>query len=368
MKTIDKSWVVPLQLGGKFLASGGGGCTGLLKQRLEEFFDSDRTVQLMEVSDLKDWNYYATICMIGSNEFADENPYINTGYINMLKQLKSITGKKYSGIFPLEAIDVNILCALHGAAMLDFPLVDADVMSRAFPELQMTTFHINKMPCNPCIFQTHNGEITEVFEDDTFLLELNIRDILYENGGMGFISGYSYNAKALKNVLIPGTVTFAKRVGDAIVNANNYDSLLTKLISISNNSIYGKCIELFKGKVKDIKHVEHMGGWNNIQFTGIDNYMKSTFSVLANNENLIGFRDNEIAAMVPDIITFFDLSTLEPIENDNVKPDMEIAIIGLPAPLILKTPMALEVVGPQSLGYKTKYRSLEELNVNYYFG
>ena len=368
MKIIDKSWIMPLVLGGKFLASGGGGNTGLLTQRLKEFFDTDGQVQLMEVSDLKDSDYYSTICIIGSAAFADENPYINTSYIEMIKQLKSITGKQYHGIFPIEAIDVNILCALHGAAILDYPLIDADVMSRAFPELQMTTFHINNMPCNPCIFQKPHGETTVMFEDDTFLLELSIRDELYESGGMGFVTGYSYNGKALKNILIPGTVTFAKLVGDAIMNANNYNSLLTKLISICNNSVYGKCIELFKGKVKDIKHIEHMGGWNNIHFSGIDDYKKNTFSVFANNENLIGFRNNEIAVMVPDIITFFDLSILEPVQNDKLKPDMEVAIIGLPAPIILRTPKALEVVGPQSLGYKTKYRSLEQLYTNYYFG
>jgi DUF917 family protein len=47
---------------------------------------------------------------------------------------------------------------------------------------------------------------------------------------------------------------------------------------------------------------------------------------------------------------------------------MELAVIGLPAPLVLKTPRALDVVGPQCFGYKSRYRSLEQMNADYYFG
>lgn len=367
MRTIDQSWIMPLTYGGLFLGSGGGGQSLLLQLHLEQLLKGGKTVTLIDPSEVIDNEYYASICMMGSTELTDENPMTSTECTQIVSRLSRITGHHYVGIFPLEAVSLNILYSVLGAGILDCPLIDGDTMGRAFPELQMTTFHINNISCNPCVFQDNRGNCYEMAQDDTFLLELSIRKVLFENGGIGFLAGYENYGHIIKKYILPNTISFAADMGKQIVNAKNYHEMLNGLVNISKNSAYGKCIELFKGTVNDIQHVQKLN-WDNISLEGIGDYKNQKFSILVHYENLIAFKDNVISAMVPDIITFIDLQRLKPIQNNEVQPGMEIAVLGLPAPLALKTRHALEVVGPQCFGYKTRYRSLEQMNYNYYFG
>jgi len=367
MKNIDQSWVTPLMYGGLFLGSGGGGNGHLLQHHLKEVLKSGETVTLLDPVELNNDEYYVSICMMGSTEMTDENPMASSECSQIVSRLSKMTGHKYAGLYPLEAVTTNILYSVLGASMMNCPLVDGDVMGRAFPELQMTTYHINNIPCNPCVFQDNRGNCYDLSQDDTFLLELSIRKVLFENGEIGFLAGYENTGSVVRRNIIPGTISLAADIGKEIEQAKNYDDLLTGLINVSKNSNYGKCIELFKGTVTDIQRVEKLN-WDNIHLSGDDNYINQKFSVLVHYENLIAFKNDKIAAMVPDIITFIDLQKLKPIQNHEVKRGMEVAVIGLPAPLVLKTQHALDVVGPQCFGYKAQYRSLEQMNYNYYFG
>ena len=367
MKTIDQSWIMPLTYGGLILGSGGGGQSPLLQIHLEEFFKTGKTVTLLDPTELHDDDHFVSICMMGSTELTDENPMTSTECTQIVNTLANLTAHHYAGIYALEAVAINILYVVLGAGILDRPLIDGDVMGRAFPELQMTTCHINNIPCNPCVFQDNRGNCYEMSQDDTFLLELNIRKVLFENGGIGFLAGYENRGHMLKEYLIPNTISFAADIGREIIKAKNYQDMLSGLINVTKNSIYGKCIELFKGTVTNLQHVQKLN-WDNIFISGTGDYKNQEFSVLVHYENLIAFKNNVIATMVPDIIAFIDLQRLKPVQNHEVKPGMEIAVIGLPAPLVLKTQLALDVVGPQCFGYKTRYRSLEQMNYNYYFG
>jgi DUF917 family protein len=367
MKTIDHSWIMPLAYGGVFLGSGGGGQSLLLQLHLEELLKSGKTVPLLDVFEIEDEAYYASICMMGSSELSDENPMTSTECTKIASRLSELTGHPYAGFFAMETVSLNILYAAIGAAILGRPLIDGDAMGRAYPELQMTTFYINSIPCNPCVFQDNRGNCYELFQDDTFLLELSIRKVLFENGGVGFLAGYDNPGNVVKKCLIPNTISFAADIGREIISAKNYQDLLTGLINVSKNSVYGKCIELFRGTADEIEHVQKLN-WDNISLSGTGDYKGHSFSVLVHNENLIAFKDGAITAMVPDIITFIDLQRLKPIQNNEVQPGMEVAVIGLPVPLAFRTPRALEVVGPQCFGYKTRYRSLEQMNAGYYFG
>lgn len=367
MKIIDHSWIMPLMYGGLFLGSGCGGNGLLLQLHLKELLKPGKTVTLLDPTELNNEEYYVSICMMGSTEMSDENPMASSECTQIINRLSEMTKHSYAGVYPLEAVTINILYSVLGAAILDCPLVDGDAMGRAFPELQMTTFHINNIPCNPCVFQDNRGNCYDMSQDDTFLLELSIRKVLFENGEIGFLAGYENVGSVIKRYIIPNTISFAAEIGKEIIKAKSYEDLLAGLINVSKNSNYGKCIELFKGTVMEIQRVKKLN-WDNIHLSGIGNYKDHKFSVLVHYENLIAFKDDKLAAMVPDIITFIDLHKLKPIQNNEVKPGMEIAVIGLPVPLVLKTQHALDVVGPQCFGYKTQYRSLEQMNYNYYFG
>jgi DUF917 family protein len=366
LKKIDNGWIKPLQYGGRFLGSGGGGNSERIISALERFLSTGKTVDLISLDEINPHGKYATAAVIGSSELTGE--YFSTGYegVTVVKRLEEITGVTLSALMPIEGVSINILYPILIAAMMNIPIIDADSMGRAFPEIQMSTFHFKKLSCNPVVLSDGKGEIYELHEHDNFLMELAMRKIISENSGIGYFSGFLSDGVTVKKVLIPHTISFSAEIGKVFMKADSYDDLLRRLILVTKNSIYGSCIELFRGTVKSIETIKKLN-WSTIIISGNGSYAHEEFKILLQNENLIAFRQEKIAAMVPDIISIIDVSKLKPIYNNEISVDMEIAVIGTPAPLVLKTNKALNIVGPQCFGYKSEYKSLEELYFNYYF-
>jgi DUF917 family protein len=54
---------------------------------------------------------------------------------------------------------------------------------------------------------------------------------------------------------------------------------------------------------------------------------------------------------VPDLIMNLELETGEPITTEMLRYGQRVAVIGLPVHDLMKTPRALEIVGPAAFGY-----------------
>ena len=54
---------------------------------------------------------------------------------------------------------------------------------------------------------------------------------------------------------------------------------------------------------------------------------------------------------VPDLITIVSLDDGEAVGTESLRYGLRVAVLGMPAPKELKTPEALEVVGPRAFGY-----------------
>ena len=108
----------------------------------------------------------------------------------------------------------------------------------------------------------------------------------------------------------------------------------------------------FTGKVTDIRR-ELIGGFARGQalLAGIDHWAGSEGRIAIQNENLVLWIDGEPVIMVPDLIINLELETGEPITTEVLRYGQRIAVIGLPVHDLMKTPQALEIVGPKAFGY-----------------
>ena len=61
--------------------------------------------------------------------------------------------------------------------------------------------------------------------------------------------------------------------------------------------------------------------------------------------------DGVAKVVVPDLIMNLELDTGEPITTEILRYGQRVAVIGLPAHELLKSPQALDVVGPKAFGY-----------------
>jgi uncharacterized protein len=364
MREIKKEWAWPLYWGSAFLASGGGEGGQYMVEELEKQLVKGKVIPLINLDELEFDATYLSYGVLGSMLDA----HISTGKegVDTVKEFQRRFTSSIRGLYTIEAASINILFPIIIAGLLDLPFIDGDCMGRAFPELQMTTAEFNDYIFAPSVVCSRSGNIYEFPDEDNTLFELKIRKIVSEEGGNAFLAGLANKGRELKEYLIPGTIGFVHDIGTAFVKATSYQSLMEELIFTSKNSIYGAVIELFIGTVKSIEPTDEVS-WLSIEIEGIGNYGNSTASLLIQNETLIAYRDREITAMVPDLINMIDFNTLKPVQNRLVKVGMKIAVIGMPAPVALKTDRALKVIGPKCFGYKKKFEPLEKLFYSYYF-
>src|SRR5690606_39890693 len=73
------------------------------------------------------------------------------------KALEEYLGKKFYATMPIEAGVVNSMLPLALAARLGLPVIDADGMGRAFPELQMVIFHLEGVSATPMVISDEKG-------------------------------------------------------------------------------------------------------------------------------------------------------------------------------------------------------------------
>jgi DUF917 family protein len=108
---------------------------------------------------------------------------------------------------------------------------------------------------------------------------------------------------------------------------------------------------LFTGKVTSVRR-ELRGGFamGEAEIAGLGDHAGSLGRIIQ-NENLMLFVDGSPVAIVPDLIMNLHLETGEPITTETLRYGQQIATIGLPAHDLMKTPRALEVVGPKAFGY-----------------
>jgi DUF917 family protein len=74
------------------------------------------------------------------------------------------------------------------------------------------------------------------------------------------------------------------------------------------------------------------------------------------NENLVARQGSCIVGCVPDLICCLDSSSGEGIATEDMRYGLWVSVLLLPAHPLLRTPAALEVVGPAAFGYAAHYQ------------
>ncbi|MBO8136945.1 MAG: DUF917 domain-containing protein [Desulfotomaculum sp.] len=367
LKYLDSSIMQTFSAGSILLGSGGAGNALILCPLLENYLSHNKLkVELIPYHQIPDDFNVAAVGLLGSPELMEENLPDGTEGARAIRLLERSMNLKIDALYALEGAGVNNLYPLLVAAYCGLPLIDGDGMGRAFPDLQMTTFHIYGQSGTPFSLVTPDGKEYNFYDGDNFMLEINARKALMNYGGVGYFAGFAMSGRKVKEYMVPGTISFAVDLGSAL-QKGSYEDAFADLVSCTKNSIYGRAIELFIGTVAEIGNIDRLM-LNSVLLNGIKNYNNDTFNVLFQNENVFAYRNNMVVAMVPDIISFLEYPSGKPLNNNEIHTGMDVAVIGIPSPNLLRTKRALSVVGPHSFGNKMEYIPLEKIHYNYYFG
>ena len=151
----------------------------------------------------------------------------------------------------------------------------------------------------------------------------------------------------VRRAAIPGTVTQALEIGHAVLAARaKRQNVVDRVVDVTNGKLF------FVGKIVDVAR-ELKGGFvrGHAKLLGFDRWTGSEARIAIQNENLVLWIDGVPAIMVPDLIMNLELDTGEPITTEMLRYGQRVAVIGMPVHDLMRTPKALEVVGPQAFGY-----------------
>ena len=367
MKVFTTEMIKALYYGSLMTACGGGEYSDHLPTIVEQTIARNGPVRCISLADLEEHGQTVATGIMGS--MLEANLQSGREGMQVVERLCTQLNVKADALFTLEASSLNVLYPILVASLLNIPIIDGDCMARALPEFQMTTAEAAGMKIAPMSVLTPKGAYYHFEDMDNLLFEVQAREIVSQDTGIAYFAGFPLDRASLRSILIPDTLSFNYDLGTCFMEVSSYADLFERLLEVTKNSIYGSMVELFTGTVSSIKPSFDDGRtWSDVRMKGHGTYQNSRFSILFQNEALIAFRDNAIAAMVPDLISLIDMRTLKPISFSSIHEEMRIAVVGIPAPVRLKSAAMLNVLGPACFGYNKEYIPLEQIYSSWYFG
>lgn len=355
MWTIDYEDLENIAVGAGILGTGGGGNPYLGKLMTRRYLDEGVKIQVVTADTVPDDATCASVGGMGAPTVSIEKIQRGDEPLVALRALEQYTGKRVDYLVPWEIGGTNSMRPLVQAAKSGLPVVDADAMGRAFPELQMCTYSIYGVPGTPAAISDVRGDIAlfPIASSDK-LLERYARAVTIEMGGHAGIASPMMSGAEMKRTVIPGTMTFARDLGAAVRQAR---AELTDPVQAVLDACDGQT--LFVGKITSVERRMAKGfSRGEVVIEGLGDDRGETMNIDFQNENLIARKGDEVIATVPDLICIVDSTTAEPVTTDVLRYGLRVTVVGIPAPRLLKSPVALDVVGPGAFGYDVTFQPL----------
>ncbi len=351
MWKLDARDVEDLATGAAILGTGGGGDPYLGKLMALSVLQKGMDIEVISPSDVPDDALIIPAAAMGTPTVLIEKISSGREIIHAFERLRKFYGEEVYATMPMEAGGVNSITPLTVGARSGIPVIDADGMGRAFPELQMTTFNVYGVSATPMTLVDERGNVVFLDAVDSMWGEKLARTVTIRFGGTAWISLYTMKGRDVKRAGIPHTLTLAKDIGAAIREARAAkEDPVDSILGVTGG------YKLFEGKIVDVSRRTVAGfARGEAKVEGLNDYGEDNMVIQFQNENLVAIRNGEVVCSVPDLISILDLDTGLPITTEYLRYGFRVVVIGIPSNRMWRTPEALKVSGPKYFGYDIDY-------------
>ncbi len=344
-----------LAIGTGILGTGGGTHPYFELLNIEKLYRAGRSVSLIAPDDLNDNDHVAELGFMGAPLVTKErlpDPHHTLRPVEMMRQA---TGATFSAVMAGEVGAENGVLPFLVAALLNLPVVDADCMGRAFPEMQMSSFVIRGLPLYPfAMADIRDNEVLMMKAGGPLWVERINRRLCTEMGAIAATCRPPRTGREIKDHAVHGTVSRAIRLGGAVRRARKAHTDPIAAVMESEDGLL-----LFRGKVVDVARQTTAGFVRGrARIEGQDDFEGQIFDVDFQNEFTIAWIDSALKVMVPDLICILDADTGEAIGTETIRYGLRVGIVAIAAADILTSDAGLSFVGPRAFGYDIDYVSL----------
>jgi DUF917 family protein len=361
MRTLELQSLREILIGAAFLGTGGGGSLERGLKDVEKDLKAGRSFRLADPDELAPdtWActpyYCGSLAPTGKTAFkAKAAPFDGQECLLAAKALERQLGVTFGTTVATELGGGNTAAALVVAAQLGLPALDADGAGRSVPDLQHSTYFVAGIPIAPMGIANKYGDeaVVQRVEDD-FHAEALVRAMAVASGGHVGVADHPGKLQDLRKGLVLRSISFSEKVGHAIEDRSR--DAVDAILAATDGYL------LFEGVAASNCKYEDKEGFTfgDIQIRGTDQDRGARYHIWFKNENIMAWRNGKVDVTAPDLVCLFDLKRRAPILNPWVKKGQRIAVFGLPAPEIWRTPRGVEGFGPGYFGYKANFVPIE---------
>lgn len=323
-----------LAAGAALLGSGGGG-DGRIGWNLLNVLPHDTGVSVVSAEDLPEDASVVHVGTVGSPDVVSERLLDPADFARAAETVADMVGREVDAIGCIEIGGLNALISVLVAAHLHVPIVDGDLMGRAFPRIHMTLVSAHGGQSIPLSLVSPGNDVAVLKGGSPRRLEAMLSAIVGSMGGAAALAIYPVLAAELRQIGMGPSLSHCVGIGRAFRrNMNRKTTELTELIG---------------GRIVAEGVVEEIRGGDLSSLTVVNDLRQSAARIDFIDEFLAVTVDGVVVASTPEIIIVVDRTTNRPLRCDEVTRGISVVVSTLPS--IHEWPEdALSLVGPQAFG------------------
>ena len=352
--------IADIAAGAAVLGCGGGGDPYVGALMTQQTMRGAPPVPLVAAADVPDDALVVAIAGIGAPPVLIEKIANGSESELALRHLEKHLGRRADYLMSAEVGGLNSLYPLQVAAKVGLPVVDADGMGRAFPKLEMTSFHIFGVPVTPMALVNERGDLMLMQTTSDQQAEHFVKHLAVGMGGIMSSAGFAQSGADVKRAAVPGTLSICQDVGRALREARERrrDPFAALLAAMRATDYYRHAHLIFEGKVVDVER-RITGRWSMGQ-ARIEG-PAGVLELAVQNELLVARINGRTAAIVPDLLAVLDEDTAQAITAESLRYGQRVRVLAASVPPIMRSEAALRVWGPQAFGIDEPFVPIETL-------
>ena len=353
-RLLDADTLRALSRGCAILGAGGGGDAYVTLLQALQATEDFGPVPLVDLDELPDDALIMPCAGIGATTVVLEKFENGDEGARLRDHLQFMTGRPVAALMSTEIGGGNGLLPITWAAAIGLPVVDADGMGRAFPEVPQVTMHLAGIPVSPAVMTDERGNLVVFRTISGHWMERLERAAAVEFGGAASSTEFSLTAAQARGATVRNSVSLAIRIGEALAGARG--SPVAALIAELG------AFKLVTGKILDVeRHTTSGFVHGRVVIEGLQEDAGRLIRLELQNENLVALERGRVLASVPDLITVLDSETADAIPTERVRYGQRVTVIAFACDPVWRTEKGIEVAGPRAFGYEFDYQPVEEL-------
>jgi DUF917 family protein len=354
VRELSEQAIRDIAYGSTVLGTGGGGDPYLGTLAAIEASRQHGPVQLVDAAELDDEAVVAFPFIVGSPVPFLEKLSFGPELMRVHQGLERFLGRRVDAVMSAEVGGANSTLPMALAARAGIPVVDGDLIGRAFPEIQLCSLTLYGVAASPLILGDEHGNVVALDTISNHWIERLARAISVSFGAICVGIAYAISGRQTKQLTLRGTIAYAERIGIAIRQAQEQKrDGLAAVLEACGGTI------LFRGKIVDVER-RTRDGWalGEATLAGTDEDANRELVLRFQNENLVALQNGRVIASVPDLITVLDAESGLAITTERLRYGFRVVVLGMACHPVWRTAEGLQLAGPGHWGYQHEFTPL----------